>query len=202
MMFTSLFPYLPLHSTISSMEATTIQILDKQFSHFITEDQIEEAVKELAFRINQDYAGKDLVIVPVLNGAFMFAADLIKRLNFACEITFIKIASYQGVSSTGEVEEVLGLEKDIMGRHVLIVEDIVDTGVTMHEVTKSLKELDPASLEIATFLQKPDALSRNLKLKYVGMKIPNKFVVGYGLDYDGYGRNLREIYVLTEQAEA
>jgi hypoxanthine phosphoribosyltransferase len=202
MMFTSLFPYLPLHSTISSMEATTIQILDKQFSHFITEDQIEEAVKELAFRINQDYAGKDLVIVPVLNGAFMFAADLIKRLNFACEITFIKIASYQGVSSTGEVEEVLGLEKDIMGRHVLIVEDIVDTGVTMHEVTKSLKELGPASLEIATFLQKPDALSRNLKLKYVGMKIPNKFVVGYGLDYDGYGRNLREIYVLTEQAEA
>ncbi len=184
------------------MEAGNIQILDKQFSHFISEEQIEAAVNELAYRINQDYAGKDLVIVPVLNGAFMFAADLIKRLNFDCEITFIKIASYQGVSSTGEVEEVLGLEKDITGRHVLIVEDIVDTGVTMHEVTKSLKQLGPSSLEIATFLQKPDALSRHLDIKYIGIKIPNKFVVGYGLDYDGYGRNLREIYVLTEQAEA
>lgn len=184
------------------MEAGTIQILDKQFIHFITKEQIDQAVAELALRINNDYEGKDLVIVPVLNGAFMFAADLIKRLNFDCEITFIKIASYQGVSSTGEVEEVLGLEKDISGRHVLIVEDIVDTGVTMHEVTKGLKELGPASIEIATFLQKPDALTRSLDLKYVGIRIPNKFVVGYGLDYDGYGRNLGEIYVLNEQAEA
>jgi len=202
MMFTGVFPYLPLHLNKFFMESGTIQILDKQFSHFITQDQIENSVKELAFRINEDYSGKDLVIVPVLNGAFMFAADLIKMLTINCEITFIKIASYQGTSSTGEVEEVLGLEKDISGRHVLIVEDIVDTGVTMNEVLKSLTELGPASIEIATFLQKPDALTRNLSLKYVGIKIPNKFVVGYGLDYDGYGRNLREIYVLTDQAQA
>jgi len=174
----------------------TIQIKDKQFKLSIPSEQILEAVKEVGEQMNRDLADKNPLFICVLNGAFMFAGDLMKVVNIPCEITFIKLSSYEGLYTTGTVKEVMGLNESVVGRNIVIVEDIVDTGITMDKIITSLQSKGANEILVSTFLQKPDALQRDIKVDYVAMKIPNEFIVGYGLDYDGYGRNLKDIYTL------
>jgi len=175
----------------------TIQIKDKQFSLSIPEVEIQAAVRRVAEDINRDIADKNPLFICVLNGAFMFAGDLMKTVNFPCEITFIKLSSYEGLYTTGAVKEIIGLNESVVGRNVVVVEDIVDTGITMERILSSLRAKGAKDIRVATFLQKPDALQRDIRVDYVAMKIPNDFIVGYGLDYDGYGRNLKDIYTVV-----
>lgn len=174
-----------------------IKVKDKEFTLFIDKDKIAERVATIAKDINQDYKGKDPLFVAVLNGSFMFAADLLKGLQIPAEITFIKLNSYHKTHSTGKVRELIGLDENIFARNLIIIEDIVDTGLTMKHMLEELRELGPRSIEIATFLHKPQATVEDLSLRYVGFEIPDNFVVGYGLDYDGQGRNLNDIYTLA-----
>ena len=176
---------------------SAIQIKDKKFSLSIPEEKILAAVKSVADDINRDLAGKNPLFICVLNGAFMFAGDLMKNINIPCEITFIKLSSYEGLYTTGTVKEIIGLNESVVGRNVVVVEDIVDTGITMERILSSLRAKGASDIHIATFLQKPDALQRDIKIDYIAMKIPNDFIVGYGLDYDGYGRNLKDIYTVV-----
>ena len=175
------------------------QIKDKNFVPFIEAQRLQNRIKELAQQLNKDYEGKNPLLIGVLNGSFMFIGDLFKSIDIACEVTFIRVASYQSTESTGQVKQILGLKEDIKNRHVVIVEDIVDTGMTMQEVLGQLASNKPASIKILTLLYKPEALKVPLKVHYVGFEIETKFVVGYGLDYDGYGRNLDAIYVLEQE---
>ena len=177
----------------------TIIIKDRKFSQSIPAEKIQEAVKAVAEKINRDLADKNPLFICVLNGAFMFAGDLMKYVNIPCEITFIKLSSYAGLYTTGDVKEVLGLSENVVGRNVVVVEDIVDTGITMEKIINSLKTKGASSIKVVTFLQKPDALQRDIEIDYVAMKIPNDFIVGYGLDYDGYGRNLKDIYTVVQE---
>ena len=177
----------------------TIQVKDKSFSLFIPEDKILKEVKRIASQINKDYEGQEPVFLAVLNGSFIFAADLLKEVNLPCEISFVKLASYQGVSTTGEIREVIGLNTDLTGRPVIIVEDIVDTGLTMAHMLEELKKQNPASIDICALLLKPGKMQVDLDIKYCCLQIPNDFIVGYGLDYDGYGRNSRDIYTLVKE---
>jgi len=174
-----------------------IQIKDKFFGLSIPESDILKAVKAVANQINTDLAGSNPLFICVLNGAFMFAADLMKEISFPCEITFIKLSSYEGLYTSGSVKEIIGLNESVVGRNVVVVEDIVDTGITMERILESLHAKGAKDIHIATFLQKPDALQRDIKIDYIAMKIPNDFIVGYGLDYDGYGRNLKDIYTVV-----
>jgi hypoxanthine phosphoribosyltransferase len=174
----------------------TIQIKDKKFILSIDEDHIQKAVREVGETINRDLADKDPLFICVLNGAFMFAGDLMKIVDIPCEITFIKLSSYDGLYTTGSVKEIIGLNESVVGRNVVVVEDIVDTGLTMERILESLRAKGANEIRIATFLQKPDAMRRDIHVDYAAMKIPNEFIVGYGLDYDGYGRNLKEIYTV------
>lgn len=176
----------------------TIQIKDKRFTTFIPEEKILTEVARVADEINRDLSGSDPLFVSVLNGSFMFTADLMKRLDIPCEISFVKLASYEGTSTTGRVKELVGLNDDISGRTVVIVEDIVDTGLTMQRLLETLRTKNPKDIRIATLLVKPDKLQVDLKIDYVAMNIPNDFIVGYGLDYDGYGRNFRDIYIVED----
>lgn len=176
----------------------TIQVKDKSFSLFISEKEILKEVKRIARQINKDYAGKEPVFLAVLNGSFIFAADLMKEVKLPCEISFIKLASYQGVDTTGKIREVIGLNIDLTGRPVIIVEDIVDTGHTMAYLLEELKKQHPASIDICTLLLKPGKLQVDLDIRYCCLEIPNDFILGYGLDYDGYGRNTRDIYTLVD----
>ena len=176
----------------------TIQIKDKQFTTFIPEEKILAEVTRVANEINRDLSGSDPLFVSVLNGSFMFTADLMKRLTVPCEVSFVKLASYEGTSSTGRVKELVGLNDDISGRTVVIVEDIVDTGLTMQRLLDTLWQRNPKEIRIASLLVKPDKLQVDLKVDYVAMNIPNDFIVGYGLDYDGYGRNYRDIYIVVD----
>ena len=176
----------------------TIQVKDKSFSLFIPEKEILKEVKRIAAQINRDYAGKEPVFLAVLNGSFIFAADLLKEVNLPCEISFVKLASYQGVNTTGKIREVIGLNVDLTERPVIIIEDIVDTGLTMAHMLDVLKQQNPASIDICTLLLKPGKLQVDLDIRYCCMEIPNDFIVGYGLDYDGYGRNTRDIYTLIK----
>ena len=176
---------------------SAIRIKDKKFSLSIPEEKILAAVKSVADDINRDLAGKNPLFICVLNGAFMFAGDLMKNINIPCEITFIKLSSYEGLYTTGTVKEIIGLNESVVGRNVVVVEDIVDTGITMERILSSLRAKGASDIHIATFLQKPDALQRDIKIDYIAMKIPNDFIVGYGLDYDGYGRNLKDIYTVV-----
>lgn len=171
-----------------------VQVHDKAFEIYLSEQTIQERIVALAAQINKDYAGKRPFFVTILNGSFMFAADLFKHLTIDAEICFIKLASYKGTKSTGNVVTTIGLEDDLYGKDVVIVEDIVDTGKTLHNFLPKLQHQQPQSLKIATLLHKPEATQFPLALDYIGFSIPNKFVVGYGLDYDGLGRNLKEIY--------
>jgi hypoxanthine phosphoribosyltransferase len=176
-----------------------VKIKDKTFETSISEATIRQRVKELAMRISQDMDGKKPLFLGVLNGAFIFAADLIREMTIPCEISFVKLASYQGVTSTGKVHEVLGINEDLTGRHVIIVEDIVDTGRTMHQMIESLGTRNPASIDICALFVKPEKLEVPLDIKYSCFSIPNAFIVGYGLDYDQLGRDLKEIYSLVEE---
>lgn len=175
-----------------------VQIKDKSFEHFIDFQDIQNAVKTVATRMNNDLKDKNPLFLAVLNGAFMFMGDLMKEVSVPCEISFIRLASYQGLKSTENVQEVFGLTEDIEGRTVVIVEDIVDSGNTMLMLIKQLEKRNPKEIKIATLLLKPDALKHDVKLDYVALEIPNDFIVGYGLDYDGYGRNLNNIYKIKE----
>ena len=176
----------------------TIQIKDKRFRTFITENEILQQVARVADEINRDLADENPLFVSVLNGSFMFTSDLMKHLTMPCELSFVKLASYEGTSSTGKVKELVGLNNDITGRTVVIVEDIVDTGFTMERLIETLRQRNPKDIRIATLLVKPDKLQVKLDIHYVAMNIPNDFIVGYGLDYDGLGRNYRDIYTVVE----
>ena len=175
-----------------------VQIKDKRFKTFISEDEIQQRDKAIADRINHDMEGKKPLLLAVLNGSFVFAADLMRHITIPCEISFVKLASYEGTVSTGKVVEVMGLNEDITGRDVIIVEDIVDTGKTMERMLDTLGTRNPNSLHICTLLLKPEKLKIPLNIEYAAMEIPNDFIVGYGLDYDQEGRNLRDIYTLVE----
>ena len=173
---------------------STIRIHDKTFEIYLTETAIQERVKNIADSINEEYRDKKPLFIAILNGSFMFAADLFKYLTINSEISFIKLASYKGMKSTGNVITSIGLDVDLFGKDLVIIEDIVDTGKTLYNFLPKLKDHHPSSLKIAALLHKPEATRFPLTLDYVGFSIPDKFVVGYGLDYDGLGRNLKEIY--------
>lgn len=174
----------------------TVQLKDKTFRLSIPSEKIQQEVRRVAEQINKDLAGKEPIFLCVLNGAFMFAADLIRHVTIPCEITFVKLSSYSGVMSTGTVKEVIGLNENVEGRTIVVVEDIIDTGLTMEKIMDSLRRFHPADIKVASFLQKPEALQTEVPLDYIAIKIPNDFIVGYGLDYDGYGRNLNDIYTV------
>lgn len=178
---------------------STIKIHDKTFRISYTEEEILKHVKAIADRINKDMEGKNPLFLAVLNGSFVFAADLMRMITVPCEISFVKLASYQGTMSTGTIKEVFGINEDISGRDIIIVEDIVESGLTMKRMLESLGTRNPASIHICTLLLKPEKLKVELDIEYVAMKIPNDFIVGYGLDYDQQGRNLRNIYTLVEE---
>ena len=176
-----------------------IQIKDKKFALSIPETEIQQAVRAVGEAINRDMANKNPLFICVLNGAFMFAGDLMKTVTIPSEITFIKLSSYEGLYTTGTVKEIIGLNESVVGRNVVVVEDIVDTGITMERILSSLRAKGANEIRVATFLQKPDALQRDITVDYIAMKIPNDFIVGYGLDYDGYGRNLKDIYTVVSE---
>ena len=175
-----------------------IQILDKKFKEMITGEVIQQRVDELAVIINSDLKDKDVVFLGILNGAFLFAADLFKRLNIPAQISFVKLASYQGTKSSGTIKELIGWNEEIKGKTVVVIEDIVDTGHTIERIMAELVMRKAAEIKIATAFFKPDSYKGNIPIDYVGFEIPNDFVVGYGLDYDGYGRNLPSIYTLIQ----
>lgn len=172
-----------------------VKIHDKEFELFIPYEKIRAIVEKMAEKMNQDLDGEKPLFLCILNGSFMFAAELFKRISIIeAEISFVKLASYQGDSTTGTVKQLIGLNEDIKGRTVVILEDIVDTGITIENIMEQLESMEPAEVKIATLLLKPDALQKEVQLDYIGLEIPNDFIVGYGLDYDGYGRNLIDIY--------
>jgi hypoxanthine phosphoribosyltransferase len=175
-----------------------IHLNDKTFEVFIHEVEILKEISSLADTINSEYQGKEIVFIAILNGAFMFASDLIKSISNPCEISFVKVSSYSGTSSKGRVDELIGLNTDLENKHVIILEDIVDTGITIDKIITLMKAESPASIKVCTLLFKPSAFLGKKEPDYVGFSIPNKFVVGYGLDYNEKGRNLREIYQLKE----
>lgn len=176
-----------------------VKVKDKEFVKYIEFEEIEKRITVLCERLKKRYQGKEPVFLAILNGAFMFAADVFKYIEFDCEITFVKLSSYQGVTSSGEVKQLLGLEEGgLIGREVIILEDIIDTGKTLSEFIPLLKKQQPKSISLATLLFKPDALKYELPIDFVGFDIPDKFVIGYGLDYDGFGRNYKDIYQLKE----
>ncbi|MEI6948503.1 hypoxanthine phosphoribosyltransferase [Paraflavisolibacter sp. H34] len=174
-----------------------ITVHDKTFQTFLAEEALQQRIQELAAEINRDYEGKRVLFIAILNGSFMFASDLFKHLNIPAEVCFIKLASYKGTRSTGQVITAIGLDHDLYGRDVIIIEDIVDTGKTLNQFLPQLEHQNPASLKIVALLHKPEATKFPLTIDYTGFSIPDKFVVGYGLDYDGLGRNLKEIYQLV-----
>ncbi len=175
-----------------------LKVLDKTFVPFISEATIQEKIKEIAALINVEYQNKKPLFISILNGSFMFAADLIKQVSVDAEICFIKLASYKGTQSTGHVITSIGLDSNLKDRHIIVLEDIIDTGKTLHSFLPQLVNQQPASLKIATLLHKPEATVHPLTIDYCCISIPNKFVVGYGLDYDGFGRNTKEIYQLKD----
>lgn len=175
-----------------------VSVHDKQFRPYISAAQIQQRVAELGAQISKDYDGLKPLIIAILNGSFIFAADLFRALTIDAEISFIKLASYKGTTSTGSVVTAIGMDEMLSGRHVIILEDIIDTGKTLHSFLPEITQRQPASLKIATFLSKPEALQHEVTADYTGFEIPNNFVVGYGLDYDGLGRNLPELYTLVQ----
>lgn len=173
-----------------------VKLEDKVFVPYLDEKKISDAVKSIAADVNRDYKGKNPLFLVVLNGAFLFAADLLRSIELECQVSFVKFSSYSGTSSTGKVKELIGLNETLEGRDVIIVEDIVDTGTTIVQLVEDLKNRKTASVRIASLLFKPDAYKKDVKIDYVGLQIPNDFIVGYGLDYNGLGRNLKDIYVI------
>jgi len=176
----------------------TITVKDKIFSPFITASEIDHAINKIAVKMNEDLVGKNPLFLIVLNGAFMFAADLVKKLNFPCELSFIKLASYSGTKSCEKVRELIGLNEDLTGRTIVVIEDIIDTGITLGDLMETVKSKNAVEVKLAALLFKPKAFQKSYPIDYVGLEIPNDFIVGYGLDYDGYGRNYPDIYKIVE----
>ncbi len=175
---------------------SAIKVLDKEFIPYISAATIHGKIIELAAQLKTDYSDKKPLFIAILNGSFMFASDLFKELDFEAEICFIKLASYKGTKSSGQVITAIGLDMDITNRHVIILEDIIDTGKTLHSFLPQLHNQQPTSLKIAVLLDKPEPRKFEVPVDYACFTIPNRFVVGFGLDYDGFGRNIREIYQL------
>lgn len=175
-----------------------IKIHDKIFESYISAEEIDAAVTKVAAKITDKYRGRKPMFLGVLNGCFFFAADLMRKLDFKCEISFVKVASYTGTKTTGNVRQLIGLDQNIEGRDIIIIEDIVDTGNTIETVTKLIKNMGAASVSVATLLMKPDVYDKKIEIEFVALEINPDFVVGYGLDYDGYGRNLNQLYVLSQ----
>ncbi len=176
-----------------------VKILDKEFEIFITSEQIEKAIDSVAKRMNENLSSEDVIFIGVLNGAFLFAADVYRKLTFDSQISFVKVASYSGTSSTGNIKRLIGLNEDIKDKTVVIIEDIIDSGRTISDLVRQLKGYEPKDIQIASFLFKPDAYEGSLDIDYIGVEIPNDFIVGYGLDYNGFGRNLPHIYKIVEE---
>jgi len=177
---------------------TIVRVKDKDFSIFIGAGELDIAIQKVASQINRDTAGENPLFLVVLNGAFMFAADLLKKINGECGVSFVKLASYSGTRSTSQVKELIGLNEDLKGRSVIIVEDIIDTGKTLEALLGTLKNHNAGKVRIATLLFKPAAFVCDYPIDYIGLEIPNDFIIGYGLDYDGYARNLPDIYKIVE----
>lgn len=175
-----------------------VKVRDKEFSLFLTEEDIAKAVDQVAEMINIDMQGRDPLFLCVLNGAFIFASDLLKKIEVDCEISFVKLSSYVGTQTTNTVRELIGLDQVLVGRTVVVIEDIIDTGITMAYTLEKLRKLGATDVRIASLLFKPEAFKKNYPIDYVGIVIPNEFIVGYGLDYDGHGRNLPDIYKIIE----
>jgi hypoxanthine phosphoribosyltransferase len=175
------------------------KLKDKSFNKFIVNDDIQSKVNNLAIRLNTDLDGKKPLFIVVLNGAFIFASDILKKVTIDCEIAFVKLSSYQGTQSSGVVQQIIGLDMDIKGRTIVIIEDIVDTGLTLDRFRKTLSVMEPAEVKVAACLLKPDAFHNKFPIDYLCFSIPNEFVVGYGLDYDGLGRNSSDIYKIVEE---
>ena len=174
-----------------------VKLKDKEFGVSIPSEKIQTVISEMAVKINNDYKDKNVpLFISILNGSFMFTADLFKHINFNCEVTFLKLTSYKGVVTTGVVRQLIGVNEEIKGRDVIVLEDIVDTGITLEQIIEQLDSYEPSSIKVASLLYKPAAYLKNRKIDYIGMEIPNDFIVGYGLDYDGLGRNLADIYTL------
>ncbi len=178
---------------------SVVQIKDKKFKISITELEIKQRIKALAQQISKDMADKNPLFLGVLNGSFIFAADLMREMTIPCEISFVKLASYQGTTSTGKIKEVIGINENLAGRTVIIVEDIVESGQTMKRMVESLGTRNPASVSICTLFFKPEKLAEELTLDYVAFRIPDNFIVGYGLDYDQQGRGLKDVYSIVEE---
>lgn len=175
-----------------------ITVKDKKFKSYISEIELQNAINKVAKQVNTDYKGKSPIFIGVLNGSFMFMSDLLKKIDLQCTVSFVKLASYEGTATTGKVSELIGLNEDLEGQDIILVEDIVDTGNTLLKLYEILEEKKVASIKIASLLFKPEAYKKKYSIDYVGKEIPNAFVLGYGLDYDGWGRNLSSIYVLDE----
>jgi len=178
---------------------SNIKIFDKEFELFIPYEKIRSVVETMADKMNEDLAGKNPLFLCILNGSFMFAAEIFKRITLLdAEISFVKLASYTGTKSSGDIKELIGLNESLKGRTVVVLEDIVDTGITIDNTIKQIKSHQPAEVQVATLLLKPEALVKEVNLDYIGIEIPNDFIVGYGLDYDGRGRNLIDIFKVVE----
>lgn len=175
-----------------------IQLHDKQFVPFISAKEIDFAIAKMVALIEDDFADETPVFIGVLNGSFMVVSDFMKKYKKPCELSFIKMASYEGTSTTNDIKQLIGLNQDLSGRTVVVIEDIVDTGNTLVELKELFKKQNVKRFKIATLFFKPEAYKKEVKIDYVGIRIPNKFIVGYGLDYDGLGRNLPEVYQLKE----
>lgn len=183
---------------MESKNVVVVQILDKKFEIFINSDEIQKKIESLAREINQEFNGQEVIFVAVLNGAFMFASDLMKCIDLKSEITFVKMSSYKGMESSGKVEELIGLKNNLRNKNIVIIEDIVDSGITMDKIIDLVQDQEPKQVKICTLLFKPDAFKGVNHPHYIGFSIPNAFVVGYGLDYDEKGRNLDAIYQIKE----
>lgn len=187
----------PQYSCIA-MNKEIIRIKDKAFKPYLQAAELDAIIGNLAERINHDYEGRSPLLLPVLNGAFIFAADLVKKITCPCRISLVKMCSYEGTQSAGKVQDLIGLQEDISGQDVIVIEDIVDTGVTMAHMLDMLKDKKPKSVAICSLFFKPDKFTKDYPIQYIGKSIPNDFVVGYGFDYDGFGRNLPNIYSIVE----
>lgn len=177
---------------------TKVQVRELFFEKFIDREVIEAAVQKVADEINREYVGKNPLLLAILNGSFIFASDLMRKLTIPCEISFVKFASYDGTLTTSKVKELIGVGEELEGRHIIVVEDIVDTGITVHKLLQDISEKNPLDVRLACFCFKPEAFEKDFSIDYLGMEIPNVFIVGYGLDYNGYGRNLPDIYQIVK----
>jgi hypoxanthine phosphoribosyltransferase len=178
----------------------TLKILDKKFSESINSHNIQSAIERIAFNLNRDFKNNEVVFIAILNGAFMFASDLLKQIDLNCKISFLKVASYNGTGRTGSINQLIGINEVFKDKIIVIIEDIVDSGNTLNITIQQLHKHQPAEIKVVSLLLKPDSFKYNFKLDYVGFRIPNKFVVGYGLDYNGFGRNLTNIYTEVDES--